>query len=714
MSNNSLSKSQGTTDLTKIDLEKYFDYSIENKALVADISNKMKEDLEITIKNISQELANNRNLTTKKLDNNIGKLNNITRQKTIEIIPSLQPEHQNNFFLWQCNLYQQIEGSSRFFIAKNHLNNSQKSYENKKSSNDKILRANQPNSPNIPDKNLTTAIAKELRAQIDMSLLYAIYHCGSYKALQLEYPLYSFTINLFEKIRLILIIKNSYFGIYQNIISKINEDLSNNFNFQQELSNGGTAISFLLFDYAKSEILPERPKRDISNIKLINQYWQSLFSKAQQKIVENYFLELIAELHNTKKFWQIVLKILATTNQEKVADNKTKNNQNKNKQRAQEPNINSLENDSQENQNHLPSKEEQESNENNNQIIDQANKNQEFIADYQEGLLNNQEQEQIIGKNQIADNQSIKFITPYKVFTSEFDEVTFPKKLIEKSKLKELRQQLDLKMQKLNNISNKISSKLKRKLIARQINNYQENSNEGYLNRKKLTQIICRGNSENIYINPMPNLNQDVALTILLDNSGSMRGNPIIVSSLCCEVISTILEKFSIKNEIIGFTTTNWRGGRSYKSWERAGRPKNPGRINDLRHIIYKSFNQSFKSARINLGLMLQEGILKENIDGEALLFAKSRLMQQKETRKIIMVISDGAPVDDSTYTANNENILTQHLEQVVSHLERRKQVELLAIGIGHKLDKIYRNSLTINHIEDLGDAMINQLADLL
>ncbi len=709
MSNNSLSKSQGETDLTTIDLEKYFDYNIENKALVADITNKIKEDLEITIKNIGQELANNRNLITKKLDSNLGKLHNIARQRTIEIIPSLQPEHQNNFFLWQCNLHQQSTEYSRFFIAKNHLNNSQKSYKSNKSST-----INQANSPNVTNKNLTNAIAKELRAQIDMSLLYAIYHCSSYQPLQIEYPLYNFTINLFEKIRLMLIVKNSYFGIYQNIIHKINEDLANNFNFQQEMLNGGTAISFLLFDYKKSTILPEGSKKDLGNIKLINQYWQSLLSKEQQKIVENYFLELALELHNTKKFWQIVLKILATTNQENLATNKTKNNQRQNNQRAQEPNITSLENDSQENQNHLPSQEEQESNDKNNQIIDQANKNQEFIADYQESPLNSQEQEQIIGKNQITDNKSVKFITPYKVFTSEFDEVTFPKKLIEKSKLKELRQQLDLKMQKLNNISNKISSKLKRKLIARQINNYQENSSEGYLNRKKLTQIICRGNSENIYINPMPNLNQDVALTILLDNSGSMRGNPIIVSSLCCEVISDILEKFSIKNEIIGFTTANWRGGRSYKSWERAGRPKNPGRINDLRHIIYKSFNQSFKSARINLGLMLQEGILKENIDGEALLFAKSRLMQQKETRKIIMIISDGAPVDDSTYNANSENILTQHLEQVVSHLERRKQVELLAIGIGHKLDKIYRNSLTINHIEDLGDAMINQLANLL
>lgn len=710
MSNNSLSKSQGATDLTKIDLEKYFDYSIENKALVGDIANKIKENLEITIKNISQELANNRNLTTKRLDNNIGKLNNIVRQKTIEIIPSLQPEHQNNFFLWQCNLHQQNTEYSRFFIAKNHLNNSQKSYKSSKSS-----ASNQNSSPNIPDKNLTNAIAKELRAQIDMSLLYAIYHCSSYQSLQLEYPLYNFTINLFEKIRLMLIVKNSYFGIYQNILHKINEDLSNNFNFQQEMLNGGTAISFLLLDYKKSTILLESSKRDIGNIKLINQYWQSLLSKEQQKIVENYFLELAVELHNTKKFWQIVLKILATTNQEKITTSKTENNQNKNHQRTQEQNINSLENDSQENQNLLPSQEEQESNEKNNQIIDQANQNQEFIADYQESPFNSQEKEQIIGKTQIADNnKSIKFITPYKVFTSEFDEVTFPKKLIEKSKLKELRQQLDLKMDKLNNISNKMSSKLKRKLIALQINNHQENSNEGYLNRKKLTQIICRGNSDNIYINPAPNRNQDVALTILLDNSGSMRGNPIIVSSLCCEVISDILEKFSIKNEIIGFTTANWRGGRSYKSWERAGRPKNPGRINDLRHIIYKSFNQSFKSARINLGLMLQEGILKENIDGEALLFAKSRLMQQKETRKIIMVISDGAPVDDSTYNANSENILTQHLEQVVSHLERRKQVELLAIGIGHNLDKIYRNSLTINHIEDLGDAMINQLANLL
>lgn len=317
-----------------------------------------------------------------------------------------------------------------------------------------------------------------------------------------------------------------------------------------------------------------------------------------------------------------------------------------------------------------------------------------------------------------AQSDKIEFKNSYKVYTTKFDEVVFPQKLVNKNELEMLRNQLDLKMNKLAGISKKMTLKLKRKLLSKRDACVEFDANGGVLNRKKLARLVIDPFVEDIWMRNRSHEYQNTCLTILLDNSGSMRGNPIVMSAMACEIIAGILEKFSVKTEIIGFTTADWKGGKARKLWESSGRPHNPGRLNELRHIIYKHFNQRFKQARINLGLMLKEGTLKENIDGEALLFARSRLMQQSEKRKILLVISDGTPVDDSTNSANDGDILSDHLHQVINRIENsargESKLEIVGIGIGHSIEEFYRNQVTIKVLEELGDVMIEKIVDLL
>lgn len=320
--------------------------------------------------------------------------------------------------------------------------------------------------------------------------------------------------------------------------------------------------------------------------------------------------------------------------------------------------------------------------------------------------------------NTTSEESKIEFKNPYKVYTTKFDEIVFPQKLVSKNELELLRDQLDLKMSKLDGISKKMTTKLKKKLLSKRNAFVDLDASGGVLNRKKLTRLVIDPFVEDIWIRSHDHEYQNTALTILLDNSGSMRGNPIVMSALACEIIAGILEKFSIKTEVIGFTTADWKGGKARKLWESSGRVSNPGRLNELRHIVYKQFSQPFKKSKINLGLMLKEGILKENIDGEALLFARSRLAQQNEKRKILMVISDGTPVDDSTNSANDKDILVDHLHHVINRIENEargnSKIEIVGVGIGHSTEEFYRNSITIKNLEELGDVMIEKIAGLL
>ena len=301
----------------------------------------------------------------------------------------------------------------------------------------------------------------------------------------------------------------------------------------------------------------------------------------------------------------------------------------------------------------------------------------------------------------------------YKSYTQEFDEVVKAEELENLEELVRLRKNLDQQLLQLKNFISKLANKLQRKLLAKQNRSWDFDLEEGLLDNSKLTRII---------IDPFNSLSfkkekdiefKDTLVTILIDNSGSMRGKPISVAAICADILSRTLERCSVKVEILGFTTKHWKGGSSREKWMKNNKPVLPGRLNDLRHIIYKSADTPWRQAKNNMGLMLKEGLLKENIDGEALKWAFNKMNKRKEERRILMVISDGAPVDDSTLSTNTSDYLEKNLKATVKWIENKSDVELLAIGIGHDVTRYYKRAVKITDVQDLGDVMINQLSDL-
>ncbi len=490
----------------------------------------------------------------------------------------------------------------------------------------------------------------------------------------------------FEKIRVVSEVKNSYRGLVRNVLKKVESDIY----------SGSTSLSLLLINEIFSDEILPRTKEFALDVE----------KNLSKKVVAE--IKKLSRLTSNQSDFELgVARVLEMLKSEENS-REEKNEQEKSEENSQKKLPDDLNNSGAET---VESEVENSTSDEEESFSQQVEKEQK-IVDFKE---DDSKGKATVKLDQSGfDEDKIQFKNPYKIFTNQFDEVIFPQKLIGKNELESLRDQLDLKMAKLSGVSRKMSLKLKRKLLSKKNSLLEVDSSRGILDRKKLVRLVTNPLSEDIWITSKSHEYQDTCLTILLDNSGSMRGNPIVVAALACEIIAEILEKFSVKTEIIGFTTADWKGGRARKLWERSGRMHNPGRLNELRHIIYKHFNQSLKKSKINLGLMLKEGILKENIDGEALLFARSRLMQQNEKRKILMVISDGTPVDDSTVSVNDSDILSDHLRQVIRKTSQKANVEIVGIGIGHSTDDFYRNSLTIKSLEELGDGMIEKLAELL
>ncbi|MDB2636435.1 hypothetical protein OAS25_04985 [Alphaproteobacteria bacterium] len=301
----------------------------------------------------------------------------------------------------------------------------------------------------------------------------------------------------------------------------------------------------------------------------------------------------------------------------------------------------------------------------------------------------------------------------YKAATSQYDEIIEAHKLCDLEELTALRKQLDEKCDIYQKQIARLANKLYRKLQSKQNRSWSFDIDEGILDTSKLTRIITNSNNSLSYKKEKEIKFEDTTVTLLIDNSGSMRGKPIMIAALTTDMIAATLEKCKIKVEILGFTTKAWKGGKTREYWLNNGKMKNPGRLNDLRHIVYKSADQNSKKSKINLGLMLKEGLLKENIDGEALLWASSRLSKRPESRKILIVISDGAPVDDSTLSVNNSNYLEKHLKSTILSIEERSKIELLAIGIGHNVGQYYSKAITIHDVEELGGIMFDKIETL-
>jgi len=303
--------------------------------------------------------------------------------------------------------------------------------------------------------------------------------------------------------------------------------------------------------------------------------------------------------------------------------------------------------------------------------------------------------------------------TDYKPFTTRFDEIVESSELCEEAELGRLRAYLDQQMGGLQNVVTRLANRLQRRLMAQQARSWDFDQEEGLLDAARLARVIVSPTHSLSYKIEKETEFRDTVVSLLIDNSGSMRGRPIAIAAICADILARTLERCGVTSEILGFTTRAWKGGQSREAWLAAGRPPHPGRLNDLRHIIYKRADEPYRHARRNLGLMMREGLLKENIDGEALLWAHNRLVARPEERRILMVISDGAPVDDSTASANGGTYLERHLRQVIGWIEQRSTVELTAIGIGHDVTRYYSRAVTIMDAEQLGGAMVEQLASL-
>ena len=301
----------------------------------------------------------------------------------------------------------------------------------------------------------------------------------------------------------------------------------------------------------------------------------------------------------------------------------------------------------------------------------------------------------------------------YNIYTTQFDEVAKAENLETDEEINILRNNLDQQLVTFQDLITKLANKLQRQLLAKQNRSWEFDLEEGLLDSSKLPRVIMDPYHSLSFKKEKDLDFKDTVVTLLIDNSGSMRGRPITIAALCADILSRTLERCSVKVEILGFTTKNWKGGKSRELWNNNNKPKKPGRLNDLRHIIYKNADTHWRQSKKNLGLMLKEGLLKENIDGEAISWAFNRIKKRKEVRKILMVISDGAPVDDSTLSVNSGDYLEKHLKKIVKFIENKTDIEILAIGIGHDVSRYYNKAIKITDVQELGDVMISQLSAL-
>ena len=493
--------------------------------------------------------------------------------------------------------------------------------------------------------------------------------------------------NIAEKIRYEKIGSDQYKGIKNNI---------NKF-YQKKISESNVHSQNFIADafeaYLRNKVMnfsvPDNKKDDFKR-------WNEIFdNKVAKKI-----MSLSKSLNNQQEYGK---KINSIINDLEIQD------QNQNPQNAQNDDEN--DDDNKEQDNEKQQLQEQENQQSKNPEFDMDNLVPEIDFDPslndQEIALEDSEDEDIQTSRvkKKTNNENNK----YKVFTNQFDKILEANELITDEEISKLRGNLDVQLSSLQSFISRLANKLQRKLLAKQNRSWNFDLEEGLLDASKLPRVIMDPFNSLSYKKEKDIDFKDTVVTLLIDNSGSMRGRPITIAAICADILSRTLERCSVKVEILGFTTLNWKGGKSRELWMKQKKDA-PGRLNDLCHIIYKSADTPWRRSKNNLGLMLKEGILKENIDGEAILWAYNRLKKRKEERKIIMVISDGAPVDDSTLSVNQANYLEKHLKRVVNWIEKNSEIEINAIGIGHDVTNYYEKAIKIADVQELGDALIHPL----
>ena len=442
--------------------------------------------------------------------------------------------------------------------------------------------------------------------------------------------------------------------------------------------------------------------KNFFNIKLnplsdkILSFWEKEFDSS----LGNHINFLTKNLENQKKYNSKFSEILQKMD---IFDSDNEKNENQDDKNEQDADPNNDQNQTQKEQ------EKSRQDENQNGIhadydLDEFKMNEQLVDTDSE----KQSSENIIQKIDTSIND-----IEYKIFTNQFDEIAKAETLESIDEINKLRKNLDQQLVTFQDLITKLANKLQRQLLAKQNRAWEFDLEEGLLDSSKLPRIIMDPYNS-LSFKKEKNIDfKDTIVTLLIDNSGSMRGRPITIAALCADILSRTLERCHVKVEILGFTTKNWKGGKSREEWNKNNKPKNPGRLNDLRHIIYKNADTHWRQSKKNLGLMLKEGLLKENIDGEAISWAYNRLIKRKEERKILMVISDGAPVDDSTLSSNTGDFLEKHLKKTVKFIENKSNIEILAIGIGHDVSRYYNKAIKITDVQELGDVMIGQLSGL-
>ena len=426
-------------------------------------------------------------------------------------------------------------------------------------------------------------------------------------------------------------------------------------------------------------------------------FWENDFNEVIEKHLEFLRENLENQSKYSSKFSKILQDMRIFQNEEDI------NKKEEDKEEGQDSPSNDNQEDSSEDKKDQNDNEETEASLDSDYDINEYNLNEQLT----DTNLDQQNNEQIIQKNLNEINLE------YKIFTSEYDEITKAENLENSDDAIKLRKTLDQQLISFQDVITKLANKLQRQLLAKQNRAWDFDLEEGLLDSSKLTRIIMDPYNSLSFKKEKDLDFKDTIVTLLIDNSGSMRGRPITIAAICADILSRTLERCSVKVEILGFTTKNWKGGQSRELWNKKSKPKTPGRLNDLRHIIYKSADAQWRQAKNNLGLMLKEGLLKENIDGEAILWAFNRLKKRREERKILMVISDGAPVDDSTLSVNSGDFLEKHLKKIVKFIEDKTETEILAIGIGHDVSRYYNRAIKITDVNELGDVMISQLSAL-
>lgn len=492
-----------------------------------------------------------------------------------------------------------------------------------------------------------------------------------------------------EKIRYEKIGSDQYIGIQNNL---------NNL-YQKKIMDSDVHSQNFIADAFEAYLRKNMMNLEIHESKKEDfKQWDDLF----EKNISNKIKDLNLSLHDQVEYTSLMSSILQ--------DLKIENEKNEPENIENENNEENSDNS----QNQEQSLEDEQNDQSKNQEFDMENIVPEIEFDpslsEQETMLEESDDENLPqGQRQpLKDGDPRK----YSVFTNQFDKIIDAKELVTEDEIKKLRNNLDLQLSTLQNFISRLANKLQRKLLAKQNRSWSFDLEEGILDASKLPRVIMDPFNSLSYKKEKDIEFKDTVVTLLIDNSGSMRGRPISIAAICADILSRTLERCSVKVEVLGFTTLNWKGGKSRELWMK-NKKTHPGRLNDLCHIVYKSADTPWRRAKNNLGLMLKEGILKENIDGEAILWAFNRLKKRKEERKIIMVISDGAPVDDSTLSVNSGNYLEQHLKKVVRWVEESKEVEINAIGIGHDVSSYYKQAIKIADVQELGDAMVDRLVAL-